>query len=527
MLAGVLGGGERLPSSRELAKDLGISRTLVLEAFEQLEAEGYIEGRKGAGSFVVEGASPGSEGLSPGPRNASGVDPSGHPRPSPQAQGQGQAQAQAQGQRPGAPAVSSSPGSLPPVDFKPGVPALDLFPREAWARELAAAVRRLPTGAIGYGDGAGLPALREETAAYLFRSRGIRADPEDIFITSGISQALGIVSRAFLARGAEPRDETAGPEAASSRGVEPCPRASSAAPPSRPDSRKGGAGHRLDRPRDLAVLENPCQPALSGLLVREGIPIFPAAVDAGGLDPSSLPRDRSAVAFVTPSHQYPLGPVLSAPRRVALVEWARATDSILMEDDFDGEYRYGGAPLQPLRELDPGRVVYAGSFSKVFAPGLRLGYAIVPPHLADAWRSCRELMDIHSCVFTQAAVASYLASGAFERHVRRMKRVYAARRAALLGELAGAFGDGVEVVGEAAGLHLALRFKPRDFPGLRFDGETVSRIARSGAVAYPASRYAFAPAPGIEGIILLGYGNLDEASIARGVGALASALGTG
>jgi GntR family transcriptional regulator/MocR family aminotransferase len=380
------------------------------------------------------------------------------------------------------------------VDFKPGVPALDLFPREAWARELAAAVRSMPTAAIGYGEGAGLPALREETAAYLFRSRGIRVAPEEVFITSGISQALGIVSRALLMRGDA----------------------------SRAAAVRGGIL------RERAILENPCQPALSGLLEREGVEVVPARVDAEGLDPSELPRDASAVAFVTPSHQYPLGPVLPAPRRAALVDWARATGSIVFEDDFDGEYRYGGAPLQPLRELDPERVVYAGSFSKAFAPALRLGYALVPRLLTDAWRACRELMDIHSCVFTQAAMASCLASGAFERHVRRMKRVYSARRAALLGELSSAFGRAegrsVEVMGEAAGLHLALRFGGDRLRGLRFDEAMVSRIASAGALVYPAARYAFAPLPGIERVLLLGYGNLDEGAIARGVSALAAGL---
>ena len=472
VLSGTLGGGARLPSTRELARELGISRTLVLEAFEQLEAEGYIEGRKGAGSFVVEGAAP---------------------REAPPAATRGQTPAgRLWGQTPaGAAAQASRLGGAAPVDFRPGVPALDLFPRETWARELAAAARRLPNSSIGYGEGAGFPALREEAAAYLFRSRGIRVEPEEVFITSGISQALGIVSRAFLTRGE--RDSRASLR------------------------RKGFL-------KAKAILENPCQPALSGLLSREGVEIVAARVEAEGIDPALLPRDGSAVAFVTPSHQYPLGPVLSAPRRAALVDWARATDSIVFEDDFDGEYRYGGAPLQPLRELDSSRVVYAGSFSKAFAPALRLGYALVPPHLADSWRACRELMDIHSCVFTQAAMASCLASGAFERHVRRMKRVYASRRGAILDALASAFGAGVEVMGESAGLHLALRFGLPRFKALRFDEATVSRVASLGALVYPAARHAFAPFPGIERILLLGYGNLEGEAIGQGVSALAAGV---
>jgi len=474
VLAGKLGSGDRLPSTRELASALGISRTLVLEAFEQLEAEGYVEGRKGAGSFVRPGTSIAR------PRRGRGTAATLRRA------------AAACGTAAAARAMSATGASSARpdlIDFKPGVPALDLFPREAWARAMAEAARSLPVERLGYGDGAGLPELREETAAFLFRSRGLRASAEDVFITSGVSQAMGIASR-FLFRA------------------------------------RGWGRRSLAAPM-RAVLENPCQPALSGLLRREGVEISAARVDAEGIDPEGLPRDGSAVAFVTPSHQFPLGPVLSAPRRTALVEWAKATDSIVFEDDFDGDFRYGGPPLQPLRELDPSRVLYAGSFSKAFSPALRLGYAVVPPGLREGWRECRELADIHSCSFAQAAMASFLSTGAYERHVRRMRKVYAARRASMLGALDAAFGGPdreVEVMGEAAGLHVALRFRGGRFRGLGFDEVMVSRIASEGALVYPASRFAHAPYPGIERIVLLGYGNLDEALIARGVEALARAL---
>jgi len=459
ILSGRLGSGERLPSSRELAEDLGISRTLVLEAFEQLEAEGYVEGLRGSGSFVREGAS------LAGRRAQAAAGSDGRA---------GVALARWRAFPPAARAASA-------VDFRPGRPDLGLFPREAWARALAEAARGLPESAFGYGDGAGLPDLREEIAAFLFRSRGISAGPEDIFVTSGISQSLGIASR-FLLRAAS-------------------------------------------RERRVAILENPCQPALSGLLAREGVSLFAANVDSEGLEPSCLPADRTALAFVTSSHQYPLGAVLSAPRRAALVEWARVTGSYIFEDDFDGDFRYGGAPLQPLRELDPERVLYAGSFSKSFSPGLRLGYAIVPPRLREGWSACRELADIHSCAFTQAAMASFLASGSYERHVARMRKVYAEKRAAMLACLCGCFGENVEVMGAAAGLHVAVRFVGTSGGHApRFDEATVARIASGGAVVYPASRYAFAPYAGIRSVLLLGYGHLSEDEMKRGLDSVRTGL---
>jgi GntR family transcriptional regulator/MocR family aminotransferase len=463
ILSGELGADSRLPSTRELARDLGISRTLVLEAFEQLEAEGYIEGLRGAGSFVRAGSVLKNVG---GSASTAGRPPVA------------------------AAALAIARGRERRVDFRPGVPALDMFPREAWARSLALAVRSLPRSSLGYGEGAGLDRLREATAAYLFRSKGVVAEPEDVFITSGCSQSLGLISRALL------------------RGALLC-----------------GGGR--------AVLENPCQPALSGLLKREGVEVVAGRVDAEGLDPDSLPLDRSAVAFVTPSHQYPLGSVLCAPRRVALIEWARETDSLIVEDDFDGEFRYGGAPLLPLRELDPSRVVYAGSFSKTFSPALRLGYAIVPPFLRETWRAYRELMDIHSCVFTQAAMASMLETGALDRHVRRMRRLYSERRSALLRGIERIFGpleeggSGIEIMGEAAGLHLAIRFGVRRLRGNVFDEVTVSRIASQGAVVYPLRRYAFEPLADADRTLLFGYGNLSEEEIERGLAAIARALDPG
>lgn len=439
IISGELAARTRLPSTRELAVQLGLSRTLVLDAFEQLAAEGYLAGRRGSGSYV-------STGVAIAQRPVAGVKPS--------------------------PVATAPDPHL--VDFRTGLPALDRFPREAWARALRDAARHLPQRSYGYGDPEGLPALREAASAYLYRARGVRAPAEDLVITSGSTQTLAILARI-----------------------------------------------RCSRERG-AVLENPCHCAASELLRRERVPVTPVGVDEHGLDTAQLPKAGAALVYVTPSHQFPLGMVLPAWRRAELVTWARTRSALILEDDYDGEYRYTGSPLLPLRESDPGRVVYAGTFSKVFSPGIRLGYAILPPAVRADWRFYKMHNDVHSSIVEQAAMAAFMASGKLERHIHRMRRVYAARRTALLEELQEVFGSGCQVSGEASGLHLAVRFD-----GVCFDTQTVAKIHAAGAKVYPATEHALRPVPGLEEVVLLGYGALDERTIRRGVRALASGLGRG
>jgi GntR family transcriptional regulator / MocR family aminotransferase len=437
MVSGALAAGSRLPSTRELAAQLGLSRTLVLDAFEQLAAEGYLAGRRGSGSYVRAGVA-----IAPRPPAASG------PRP----------------------VIVAPDRDL--VDFRTGLPALDLFPRENWARALREAARRLPRQSYGYGDPEGLPALREATAAYLYRARGVRASAGDLVIASGSTQTLALLTR-----------------------IRCC-------------AERG------------AVLENPCHRAASALLRREGVPVVPVEVDAQGLDTARLPRARTALAYVTPSHQFPLGTVLSALRRAELIAWARSRGALILEDDYDGEYRYGGPPLLPLRESDPGRVAYAGTFSKVFSPAIRLGYAILPASVREDWRFLKMHSDVHSSLVEQAAMAAFVASGRLERHIHRMRRAYAVRRAVLLEELQSTFGSRCQIGGEASGLHVAVRF-----PGRSFDAGTVEKIRSAGARVYPATEHALRPVDGLEEVVLLGYGALDERALRRGVQAMASGLG--
>jgi GntR family transcriptional regulator/MocR family aminotransferase len=452
ILSGQLEGGTRLPSTRELCEDLRVSRNLVLEAYDQLRAEGFIEGRSGSGSYVAPGV------LLPGALPSA---------PSPALEG------------------SSSRGSIAhrdTIDFRTGLPALEYFPQETWARLLGDAARHLPERSFDYGPPEGLPALREAVSAYLFRARGVRASPEDVVITSGTTQTLQLITKIVCGH-------------------------------------DGGV-----------VLEDPSHRGYSELLLKDDIPIVPVGVDELGLCPESLPTAGARLVYTTPSHQFPLGMILPAARRAALISWARKHDALVVEDDYDGEFRYDGAPILPLRELDPGRVVYAGSFSKIFSPAIRLGYAIIPPSLREDWRFFKRHADVHSSTIEQAALASYLSSGRLERHILRMRKVYSFRRAALLDAIERRFGSDCEVGGAAAGLHATIRVRYQGDSDshrewVRFDAALIARIATAGVRVYPASAHALGAAGDLDIVALFGYAHLEESRIEEGIGRLADILG--
>lgn len=425
---------EALPASRTLAESLAISRSVVVEAYEQLQAEGYIEGRRGSGCYVA-----------PGVRIQ--------------------------------PCLSTPP---PPVDpppesnqaaiaFTTGLPALDLVPWHAWGKALKEAAPRLARS--GYGDPEGLPDLREALAAYLYRARGIRVTATDVMVTSGTTQALSLLTGICC------------------------------------NSRRG------------VVVEDPCHGAMQNLLRVAGIPMHPCPVDPQGLRVDAWPAPEAGLLYVTPSHQFPLGGVLPAPRRAQLSTWARHHGVRILEDDYDSEFRYEGPPLLPLRETDPDSVAFIGTFSKTFSPALRLGYAVLPPGLQADWRIRKHHSDIHNPLVEQAAMADFLASGRMEHHIHRMRKIYATRRNALLEALTSHFKDRVIIQGAAAGLHLVA-----SFPGISFTPECMAHLQTTGVTVTPVSRYAMQQPGAYETCILLGYGHLEVKRIREGVRRLARGL---
>ena len=371
ILSGALPPGLRLPSSRQLAVELDVARSTVLQALDALAAEGYVVARAGSSTRVAPElpVAPEDRARSAAPRVSRG------PRLAASAR-----------------ALKSSPVGAPrlgaaPRAFRPGVPALDLFPTALWGRTVTRVHARASTGLLDGGDPAGHAPLREAIAAHVATSRGVRCVPEQVFVTAGTQQAFDEVLRLAL------------------------------------------------DPGDAVWLEDPGYPgARRAVLAAGGRPV-PVPVDAEGLDVGAgiARAARARVALVAPSHQYPLGVTLSLARRMALLQWAERTRAWILEDDYDSEFRHRGRPLTALQGLDEaGCVVYVGTFSKAMFPGLRLGFLVAPPPLVDAFAAARASTVAPASSLEQAALAVFLAEGHFGRHLRRMRVAYRERGEALL-----------------------------------------------------------------------------------------------
>jgi GntR family transcriptional regulator / MocR family aminotransferase len=450
ILDGRLRAGQRLPSTRTLASELRVSRMPVVLAFEQLVAEGYIESRVGAGSFVA--------------RTFAAAAPA----------------TAAHRRRPRVPrAVLAEDDVAQPwlesaAPFRIALPALSEFPVDVWARLVARRARLLSSRQMMYGDSQGYAPLREVIAEHLRTVRSVRCTADQILITSGSQQALAVTARALLALG------------------------------------------------DAVWVEEPGFIGARDALVLAGAHVVPVRVDEAGIDVAAgialCPRARAA--YVTPSHQYPLGTIMTAPRRLQLLAWARQRGAWLIEDDYDSEYRYDSPPIAALQGLDPDdRVVYIGTFSKVLFPALRLGYVVLPRDLIARVRRIREAMDNSPAPFFQAVLHDFIREGHYARHLRRMRVVYGERRRTLVGALERELGDTVRIAGDRAGLHVVVLLPP----GTRDRDVALAAAERGLAVTPLSSCYATragAHRPGL----LVGYGVTSTRELPDAVRRLAHVL---
>ncbi|HEV2288301.1 MAG TPA: PLP-dependent aminotransferase family protein [Candidatus Acidoferrales bacterium] len=399
ILEGNLRAGQRVPSSRVQAAELGVSRIPVLNAYAQLLAEGYFESRVGSGT-VVSRSLPERSGA-------------GHGRPETPAM-----------IAPARRAASRRCAKLPAMDpiftrrsvgpFLASQIAAEYFPLRTWNRLVTRHARRADAGRLDYGDPMGLRELREAIAAHLRTARGVRCEPGQILMVTGSQQGLAITARVLL-----------------------------------------DAGNRV-------WMEEPGYMYARRVFEFSGCKIVPVSVDGEGLNVGmGVKRCRKArAALVTPSHQYPLGVTMSASRRLQLLDWAESNGSWIIEDDYDSEYRYESMPVTSLQGLDRNsRVVYIGTFSKVLFPSLRLGYVVAPEDLVERFLAVRFAMDIGPATFPQAVLADFLREGHFSRHIRRMRAVYAERRGLLIQCLQGELGSRVEIGGAEAGMHFCMMVK--------------------------------------------------------------------
>ena len=449
ILSGVFHPGSRLPSTRDLAEQLGISRTVVLLAYDQLLAEGFVEGQHGSGTYV-----------------SGSLGGGGRKRPQESAKLRlsrfGTAAAEA-AERVNFP---NRAADRPRYDFAYGRSDMAVFPFEAWRRILVRNALKVSVRELDYGPASGTLLLREAICNHLKRSRAVESEPSEVIIVNGAQQALDLVARVLV------------------------------------------------EPGDRVVIEDPQYQGTREVLRAAGAHLIPVPVDRDGINTAKLP-DRASLAFVTPSHQFPTGAVLPLARRLALLDWARRKHAVVVENDYDGEFHYAGRSLESLQGLESeGRIVYIGTFSRTIFPALRLGYMVVPKSLAAAFSTAKWLSDQHSATLEQRALAEFIASGMYERHLRRLRRRNASRRESLLEAVAEYLGERVAVTGDGAGAHVVLWPKR-----VMREEEAVAQAAAKGVGIYGIS-HCYLRRPSRSGL-LLGYATLDEDEIRSGIRLLA------
>jgi GntR family transcriptional regulator / MocR family aminotransferase len=461
IIDGRLRPGQRVPSTRGLALELKISRIPVVNAYEQLLAEGYFETFVGAGTCVARSIP--DDGPSPLGLKA-------------------RRDIQVIAEKIGTRRMSRCGLALTRIPaqswldnlgaFRVSLPALDQFPIGVWSKLVARHSRKAPRSSMAYGEAMGYLPFREVIAEYLGTVRGVRCESSQILVTTGSQQGLQLCAQVLL------------------------------------------------DPKDRVWMEEPGYPGARQAFMTVGAQLIPVPVDDEGMKLAEIIRrgPNARAVYVTPSHQYPMGMTMSATRRMLLLHWAVRSGAWIIEDDYDSEYRFGSHPIASLQGLDTNaRVIYVGTFSKVLFPALRLGYVVVPKDLAPAFAAAREAADIFSSTLYQAVLTDFIREGHFARHIRRMRMLYMKRRKTLVDSIRIQMGDMIEVIGAEAGMHLVALLPTG------VDDEAVSsQAALRGISAIPLS-VCYAK-PKTRGGLILGYGGTNEHQIRDGVRKLRTSI---
>lgn len=453
----------QLPATRILAKQLGVSRMTVINAYEQLFAEGYLEGKVGAGTFVASQIPEDLLQVSATEKKNKTAE-IGQEKVSLSKFAKRLTETNTR--------VSRFQSSTKPLPFKNGLTAVSEFPFDIWEKIAARVYRRSRYKISGYGEAAGYHPLREAVAAHFAASRGVRCDIEQIFITNGAQQALDLIGRVLL--------ET----------------------------------------NDKVWIEDPCYQEALGVFRAVGANIIPVTVDAEGfnLTQAEQKSDAAKLVYITPSHQYPTGVTMSLARRLSLLEWARKNDSWIIEDDYNSEFRYAGRPLASLQNLDnTERVIYVGTFSKTIFPALRLGCMVVPRNLIEIFAAARSLCDCHSPIFEQAILADFISEGHFARHLRRMRTLYEKRQNILVEEAEKYLRGLLKISKADSGMHI-IGWLAKGFDEI----EVTEKASENDLNLSPLSSYCIEN--NLPAGLILGYTGFDEKQIRQGIQRLKEVL---
>ncbi|QFS47844.1 PLP-dependent aminotransferase family protein [Nostoc sphaeroides] len=457
ILSGRLTPGQRLPSTRSLAQSLGISRATVTQSYEQLLSEGYLETTLGSGTFVCDQLPDDLLNTVPIESTSSATNSS--------------ITLSAYGKNLNNKAFLRLPELELQINFTYGRPAFDKFPIDLWRKLLSRHCRSHPSVLDYANDSMGYQPLRQAIASYLSRSRAVKCTPEQIIIIGGSQQGLDLIARLLIDTG------------------------------------------------DLIAVEEPGYLGAQRAFLSQGACLFPISVDKSGLEVTNLiTTSNIKLIYVTPSHQFPTGAVLSLERRLKLLNWAQQSGAIIIEDDYDSEYRYSGHPIPALQGLDQGNsVIYIGTFSKVLFPALRLGYLVLPNNLVHIFTRAKWLTDRQCSLLEQHALTDFIGEGHLERHIRQMRSLYNQRRQILVQSLISQFGDRVQILGDNAGMHLMIKIDT-----YMSDEVIVQNAAQLGLGISAAHPYYLNNSPGSE--FILGYAELNEQQIQEGVRRLAQVI---